>query len=359
MMETQAGDKNVPLKDKIESILKDLRNIDDKATELVEALEKSSYSPKKYNLQFCQAYTIKLIQTYCKDSKDASGHMRESKDKVELMLASCGLLSGYEFKAKKQGERVSKYIEFVKENNYYNSLIQDTWKDAGSKATKVRGILNDIAKELANQIVASMPLDSNDLGFIKSVSKGNLVLPKPYILAEAESKSESCDFGRLFKLLRDVLNRKEFVAICMLIIVLLVAKLALPVEMRTDYPEQYGNGKNKLPVESITVTSPEMVILPGVPVLIPLEIEPDEAKNTFIFCNSSNPAVVYQTQYSATVQAADSIDAKAKTEPVEITLIPLDRVSEDVYDELNIIVDYTAQVDSPDPNPVTGAIEHP
>ena len=363
-MATQVEDKNALFKSKLENMLKEIRNINDKATEIVELLEKGSYKPNEHDLQFCQAYIIKLIQTYCKDSKDESGRIRKAKDKVELMLVSCGLLSGYEFKVKEQGNRIMSYCEFVKENNYYNSLIRDTWNDAGTIATKTREILNDMAKELAEQIVALMSTSNGDLGLIESIPKGILILPKPYILARAGLKPESRNLKSilmwLLKFLKDILNRNEFVPICMLIIAVSVAKLSFSLETRSNYPEQYSNHKNNLPVERITIASPEMVVLPGKPIQIPIIITPDEAKDTFITCNSSQPSMVYQLEgVSGTIFARNDVRPETETISAVITVIPEQRTSPDVYDELNVIVDYAANTDPVDSTPVTASGRYP
>lgn len=83
------SDKIAKHKEKLLDILNDISTHDDKFEELVQLLEgiqiPGSYSNADQYHVFCQAYTIKLLQTYV-----------ASKDEREILLALYQLLEGYE-----------------------------------------------------------------------------------------------------------------------------------------------------------------------------------------------------------------------------------------------------------------------
>lgn len=175
----------------LEKYLLKLRNDEQEAIKIVEYLEGNSYQKDKCDLKYCKAYVIKLVQTYCETveptcKKDKYSVVGTASDKSELLLAVCGLLQGFEFKPQKQGQRILDYHAYVRDNNWYNELLIGTedWSPT-SVVTKVREILVDITKELANKVEPIKSKNDGKLGLMSQVS-ADQPLPAPHGCSKVE-----------------------------------------------------------------------------------------------------------------------------------------------------------------------------
>lgn len=207
--QSQRAKNELKFQNDLKKIFKDLRNDNEKAPELVELLEKESFDAYMHNLEFCQAYTIKLIQTYCRDCKDKRGHNRKKQDTAELMLATYGLLKGFEFEPQKKDDRVTRYCTFVHENNNYNALIRQ-WS-SGSALTRTRDILDDTEADLTDLLNELTCAGEKDLGLINEV-KLPLVLPQPYIFEGSQPLPDDpgADDDKIISLLKPFKKIKEY-----------------------------------------------------------------------------------------------------------------------------------------------------
>ncbi len=151
----------------IETTLHDLHGNKLAAIQLVKKLEGSAFDPETHDLEFCQSYTIRLIQKYCKDAsidnlKDYRGKAKgTAEDRAELMLAACGLLCGFEFDSDSIGPRMDKYCKYARG---YNSSIKENWGD-GSLGTIYRVQLHFIEMELDTDLKELKAKNGGSLGF--------------------------------------------------------------------------------------------------------------------------------------------------------------------------------------------------
>lgn len=171
-----------PADTNLEGHLLELRNDEGQAMQIVKYLEGDSFLETKHSLEYCKSYVIKLIQTYCetveyKSENDKYVVIGTASDKSELLLAACGLLSGFEFKPRKQGQRIDDYCALVRNNGGYNKLVTGNWL-ATSAATKIRETLVKITKELATKLETLKSENGGKLGFLNQVSE-DLLLPAP------------------------------------------------------------------------------------------------------------------------------------------------------------------------------------
>lgn len=151
-------------------IYRDITLVDD----LVELLENV---PPKYNdeyREFCMAYTILLFQTYI-----------ENKHDKEMMLAACGLLKGYEFKAQQLNVRMTKYREYAQGHNPW---IKSTWANT-TYAANCKKKLKEIGAQLERVLLNKKSEIGGVLGLIDKVP-AKLELPEPIYMSEVLINTE-------------------------------------------------------------------------------------------------------------------------------------------------------------------------
>ncbi len=149
---------------KIAEILTDIRNHEDSADALVEELEGIVAADKgtKHH-KFCQAYVIVVIREFCSTDDDA-----------ELMLATYGLLKGFEFKPQKMTNRL---IRYWKHSRNYNRLLENIKAETSVPKTASNKIEN-IIDGLDRKITARLSTNNGKLKLLDKVPD-KLELPTP------------------------------------------------------------------------------------------------------------------------------------------------------------------------------------
>lgn len=165
-----------PAKDeKLEGMLKDFRDNEWQAIELVKYLEGDSYKKDKHTQVFCKSYVIALIQEYCIDVTQVNYPYNivvgTREDKTELLLAAYGCLCGFDSLGR--GARDRKYYKCA---HPYNKLIAGDWKGESITAS-FRPLLLRLERELSNNLHDIKEKNCGKLGFIDQAPR-KLALPK-------------------------------------------------------------------------------------------------------------------------------------------------------------------------------------
>lgn len=357
-MGAQKKKTNMPSKDaNLENILKKLRNDIEAADELVEYLESGSFNIDKHDIKFCKAYTIALIQTYCKgktklEAENSGGVAGRAEDKIEFMLVTYGLLEGFEFKSGCLSVRMHDYYAHA---HGYNSLIKGVW-NGGSIDKMTRDISDDIERELANTLYDLTIQNNGNLGFLDKVPKElNLPTPRGKDMPRnlPPSKSPSL-IKKLVHPLRGIKSGHLDLSKCVttilgFVITALLIKLAFFPTVPYSVPEIVDHPSiTSVPVEKIISEKSPFIVYPGLTILLPLDISPDEAAGTFLYCSSSDSNILYTEDGDKPwVKALEISNPNVSTVEVIVTVTPQNRASSDVFVEVPVIVDYRNTVPEP------------
>lgn len=340
----------------IADILHDLRGNRLAAINLVKMLENDAFNEETHNIEFCQSYTVKLIQKYCKDAsvdslKDHRGKAKgTAEDRAELMLAACGLLRGFEFNSNPIGSRMEAYCNYARD---YNTSIKGGWGQ-NSLGTIYRTQLHFIEIELDADLKKVKNKNNGKLGFLSQVSR-ELNLPVPRAVAKPTADLPDRP-KRWRQILLDIsIELKKFVssnyfsAFLGATIVIAMVKLAFFPTAPHSVPETTNYlSINSVPVEEIISEKSPFTVYPGLTVLLPLDISPDEADGTFLYCSSSDSDILYtEDGNKAWIKALEISDPKVPEAKVTVTVTPQNRASSDVFVEVPVIVDYRTYVSEP------------
>lgn len=184
----ESSSSKKPLKE----LFTDLRSCEDCVDDFLTKYEGIKVPKDESSRKFCQSYVIELLKTYCKDTKESSSAnvwtIGSKEDKVELLLATFGLLDGYEH-IKKLGQREMKYYEAA---HSYNQLLKPKRERDPTVGTIIQNFItisNALADELEITLNEEMKKNNGVLGLIGKVPT-ELTLPKPRSFSHTIAKDQ-------------------------------------------------------------------------------------------------------------------------------------------------------------------------
>lgn len=349
------------INESIEDILKDLRKNKLAAINLIKHLEGDAFDKEKHDLEFCQSYVIRLIQKYCKDAsidhlKDHRGKAKGNvEDRVELMLAACGLLHGFEFDSGTIGSRMDKYCRHARN---YNSSIKGDLGD-GSLGTIYRTQLHFIEMELDADLEKLKDKNGGKLNLLSQVT-GKLELPYPRNgdRTGQQPADKTPGFWRqITEILVGIKEKLDLLRCWRICVVSLLAistialvKMAFSPTASSPEPKTtlQPSIDSSIPVEGIRCTQPLITVYPGITTPLPIEVFPKNAVGAYLLCDSSDQDVLRGIGGTVVqVRASEQSDLGISSTKVVVTVEPLNPASPDVFIEVPIEVDYTAIIPKP------------